>query len=54
MKKSISQITMVNISDLTRGSRLMGKQNPRVQHRLGSAQLRSGSVERDLRVLVDK
>jgi len=31
----------------------LGKCKPGVQHRLGSAQLQSGSVEKDLRVLVD-
>ncbi|PKU42350.1 rna-directed dna polymerase from mobile element jockey-like [Limosa lapponica baueri] len=31
----------------------LGKHNPRVQHRLGSTQLGSSSVERDLGVLVD-
>jgi len=32
----------------------LGKHNPGVQHRLGSTQLGSSSVERDLGVLVDK
>ena len=31
----------------------LGKHNPGVQHRLGSTQLGSSSVERDLGVLVD-
>jgi len=31
-----------------------GKHNPGVQHRLGSTQLGSSSVERDLGVLADK
>ncbi|KAJ7396805.1 rna-directed dna polymerase from mobile element jockey-like [Pitangus sulphuratus] len=32
----------------------LGKHNPRVQHRLGSTQLRKSSMERDLGVQVDK
>lgn len=51
-EKSVLQIIMVNICDLTWCFKFMGKYNPGVQLRLGSDWLGNSSVESDLGVLV--